>query len=130
MENLPKKLLVAEDSVTMRQLIVATLSDLPGIEIVECQSGFEALKVIPRDRFDMVLTDINMPDINGLELIGFLKSNPETREIPVIILTTEGSKRDQLKGLSLGANEYIVKPFEPSRLREAVVRHLRLESPQ
>lgn len=125
-----KRLLVAEDSAAMRHLIVATLSELPGLEIVECQSGFDALKVIPRQRFDCVLTDINMPDINGLELIGFLKSNPETREIPVVILTTESSRRDQVKGLSLGANEYIVKPFEPARLREAIARHLGLEAPQ
>ena len=125
-----KKLLVAEDSAAMRSLIVATLSEIPDLEIVECQSGFEALKVIPRERFDLVLTDINMPDINGLELIGFLKSNPETRQIPVIILTTEGSKRDQLKGLSLGANEYLVKPFEPAVLRDAILRHLRLEIPR
>lgn len=125
-----KKLLVAEDSSTMRQLIVASLSDVPDLEIIECQSGFEALKIIPREHFDLVLTDINMPDINGLELIGFLKSNPDTRQIPVLILTTEGSRKDQLKGLSLGANEYIVKPFEPARLKEAVERHLRGETPQ
>jgi two-component system chemotaxis response regulator CheY len=125
-----KKLLVAEDSAAMRSLIVATLSELPDLEIVECQSGFEALKIIPRERFDLVLTDINMPDINGLELIGFLKSNPETKPIPVIILTTESSKRDQVKGLSLGANEYIVKPFEPAKLRDAVARLLGLEIPQ
>lgn len=125
-----KRLLVAEDSAAMRHLIVATLSELPGLEIVECQSGFEALKAIPRQQFDLVVTDINMPDINGLELIGFLKSNPETREIPVVILTTESSRRDQLKGLSLGANEYIIKPFEPAKLRDAVARHLKLEAPR
>jgi two-component system chemotaxis response regulator CheY len=124
-----KKLLVAEDSATMRQLIVATLSDVPELVITECQSGFEALKHIPRERFDLILTDINMPDINGLELIGFLKSNPDTQEIPVLILTTEGSRRDQLKGLSLGATEYIVKPFDPVKLKEAVVRHLHIETP-
>ena len=123
-----KKLLVAEDSATMRQLIVATLSDVAGLVITECHSGFEALKHIPREHFDLVLTDINMPDINGLELIAFLKSNPDTREIPVLILTTEGSRRDQLKGLSLGATEYIVKPFDPVKLKEAGMRHLQIEA--
>jgi two-component system, chemotaxis family, chemotaxis protein CheY len=119
-----KKLLVVEDSATMRQLIVATLSAIPELEIVACHSGFEALKAIPRERFDMVLTDINMPDINGLELIGFLKSNPDTRDIPVVIITTETSKREQVKGLSLGANEYLVKPFDPDHLHAIVVRYL------
>jgi two-component system, chemotaxis family, chemotaxis protein CheY len=125
-----KKLLVVEDSAAMRQLIIASLSDLPQLEITECQSGFEALKLLPRSRYDMVLTDINMPDINGLELIGFLKSNPETREIPIVIITTEAANRDQVKGLSLGANEYIVKPFEPSKLKEVVGRYLQIELPQ
>ena len=127
---MPKKLLVAEDSATMRQLILASLASVPGLEITECGSGFEAIKTIPRERFDLVLTDINMPDINGLELIGFLKSNPDTREIPILILTTEASKRDQVKGLSLGASEYLVKPFEPTRLRETVLRYLGIEMPQ
>ena len=125
-----KKLLVAEDSAAMRQLIIASLSDLADLEITECRSGFEALKMLPRGRYDMVLTDINMPDINGLELIGFLKSNPETREIPIVIITTEAAKRDQVKGLSLGANEYIVKPFEPATLKEIVGRYLQIELPQ
>lgn len=125
-----KRILVAEDSAAMRQLICATLAQIPDLEVVECQSGFEALKIIPRERFDMVLTDINMPDINGLELIGFLKGNPSTRDLPVIILTTESGRRDQLKGLSLGANEYIVKPFDPVHLRTVVLRHLHIELPQ
>ncbi len=114
----------------MRQLIVAALSRIPDLEIVECQSGFEALKAIPRVRFDMVLTDINMPDINGLELIGFLKSNPDTRNIPIVIITTESSKRDQVKGLALGASEYLIKPFSPERLQELVSRHLQIQLPQ
>ncbi len=125
---MPKKLLVVEDSATMRQMIAATLGQVPGVEIAQCASGFEALKAIPRERFDMVLTDINMPDINGLELIGFLKGNPDTRHIPVVILSTEGAQRDQDKGLSLGAAEYIVKPFQPEQLRATVVRHLFSES--
>ena len=119
-----KKLLVAEDSATMRQLIIATLCEIPDLEIVECQSGYEALKALPRGTFHLVITDINMPDINGLELIGYLKANPATRDIPVIILTTEGAGRDRAKGLSLGANEYIVKPFDPAVLIGAVSRHL------
>ena len=103
----------------MRSLIVASLEELESpIKIVEAESGFEALRHLPREQFDLVVTDINMPDINGLELVSFIKTNEKYSKIPLIIVSTEGSDRDRDKGLGLGAEAYLVKPFDPEDLRQ------------
>ncbi len=108
----------------MRSLLVSTLEelDLP-VKVDEAESGFEALRVLPREQYDLIITDINMPDINGLELVSFAKQNPKYSSIPLIIVSTEGSDRDRDKGLGLGADAYMVKPFDPDSLR-GVVRDL------
>ena len=113
-------ILVVDDSAAMRSLLVATLETLGQVRIVQAANGFEALRVLPREKVDLVLTDINMPDINGLELLSFIRSNPLYRELPVIIISTEGSRKDIDRGLSLRANEYLVKPFIPQKLLELV----------
>jgi two-component system chemotaxis response regulator CheY len=115
------RILIVEDSPTMRSLLASSLEELDGtIKITEVGSGFEALRQLPRDRYDLVVTDINMPDINGLELVSFIKSNDAYRNIPLLIVSTEGSERDREKGLQLGADAYLVKPFDPDELRETV----------
>ena len=113
-----QRILIVEDSATMRSLLASALTDLgTSVEITEAASGFEALRLLPREPFDLILTDINMPDINGLELLSFVKGNTAYRQIPLIIVSTEGSERDREKGLGLGADAYLVKPFEPDDLR-------------
>ena len=113
------RILIVEDSPTMRSLLTSSLEELEGVvKITEACSGFEALRQLPRGTYDLVVTDINMPDINGLELVSFVKNNDGYREIPLIIVSTEGSDRDRTKGLALGADAYLVKPFEPEDLRE------------
>jgi two-component system chemotaxis response regulator CheY len=115
------RILIVEDSATMRSLLVSTLAEL-GIaaKITEASSGFEALRLLPREAFDLILTDINMPDINGLELVSFVKGNAVYRRIPLVIISTEGSERDRQRGLALGADAYLVKPFEPESLRDVI----------
>jgi two-component system chemotaxis response regulator CheY len=101
----------------MRSLLVSALEDLDSpVKLIEVESGFEALRVLPREPFDLILTDINMPDINGLELVSFVKNEEQYRSIPLIIVSTEGSDRDREKGMSLGADAYVVKPFDPEEL--------------
>jgi two-component system chemotaxis response regulator CheY len=115
------RILIVEDSPTMRSLLASALEDLDSpAKLIEVESGFEALRVLPREPFDLILTDINMPDINGLELVSFVKNEQQYRSIPLIIVSTEGSDRDREKGMSLGADAYVVKPFEPEELRRLV----------
>ncbi len=119
-----KKILVADDSPTMRALIVSTLEAMDDFDLVEAANGFEALRILPREKVDLLITDINMPDINGLELLNFVRSNQLYQETPVIIVSTEGSERDREKGLALGANSYLVKPFQPEALQKMVAELL------
>jgi len=123
-----KKILIAEDSSTMRSLIVSTIAALGDFEIVEAANGFEALRVLPREKVDLVITDINMPDINGLELVSFVKNNPNYKQTPLLIISTEGSERDREKGLSLGADAYLTKPFSPQELQSLIIRFLGQEA--
>ena len=118
------QILIAEDSATTRAFLVSLLEEIDDFEIVEASSGFEALKLLPRRKFSLIITDINMPDINGLELINFVKSNVQYSSIPLIVVTTEGSERDRQKSLALGADEYLVKPINPTQLQELVRKYL------
>lgn len=118
------KVLIVEDSPTIRSLIVSTLEAAGEFIFFQTGSGFEALKMLPREKFDLIITDINMPDINGLELVSFVKKNDLYKNIPLLIITTEGSKQDVAKGLALGADEYIVKPFKPDELQRIVLKYL------
>jgi len=117
-------ILIVDDSTSMRSLLVSTLETLGQINIVQAPNGFEALRMLPREQIDLVLTDINMPDINGLELLSFIRNNPIYKEVPVVVISTEGSRKDIEKGLTLGANEYLVKPFKSEQLLEIVKRFL------
>jgi len=120
------KILVVDDSLTTRGLITSVVEFIDGLEIFESKNGFEALRLLPHHHFNLIITDINMPDINGLELVSFIKKNQNYKHIPLIIITTEGSKRDKEKGLSLGADEYLVKPFNPEELQRLVKKYLKI----
>ncbi|MHB1399087.1 MAG: response regulator [Trichloromonadaceae bacterium] len=119
-----KKILIAEDSATMRSLIVSTIAAMGDFDIFEAANGFDALRILPREKVDLVITDINMPDINGLELVAFIRGNVNYQNTPLIIVSTEGSQRDREKGLALGANAYLVKPFQPDALQQLVRQFL------
>jgi two-component system chemotaxis response regulator CheY len=115
-----KSILIVEDSATTRALIKAVIDEMGDFTIVEAASGFEALKLLPVQQFDLVVTDINMPDINGLELINFVKTNPRYTHIPLIIVSTERSEEDKKRGIALGAMAYITKPFKAHELQEVI----------
>jgi two-component system chemotaxis response regulator CheY len=114
-----RRILIVEDSPTTRALLVGVLEALAvPVKITEAESGFEALRCLPRETFDLIVTDINMADINGLELVSFVKTHAAYRSVPLVIVSTEGSERDRDKGLELGADAYLVKPIEPEALRQ------------
>ena len=87
---------------------------------------FEALKTLPHHKFDAILTDINMPDINGLELVSFLKNHPVYRAIPIMVISTESTEEDRRRAAALGAEEYLVKPFQAGDLVEKLRRLLKV----
>lgn len=115
-----KTVLIVEDSSTTRALIRAVVDELGEYETVEAASGFEALKVLPLQEYDLIITDINMPDINGLELINFVRNNPRYQSIPIIIVSTERTEEDKKRGMALGATAYITKPFRSAELQEII----------
>jgi two-component system chemotaxis response regulator CheY len=116
-----RRVLLAEDSASMRAFVRAALMSsgkLGPLEIVEAQSGFDALRLLPRGAWDLVITDINMPDINGLELISFIKKSEAHKATPILIISTASSERDRDRGMQLGASGYLVKPFTADALAE------------
>jgi len=115
-----KNVLIVEDSKAIRSLIRIALEEAGDFFTSEANNGFEALKALPSRKFDLIITDINMPDINGLELIGFVKANQAYRDIPLIIVSTEKSEEDKKRGMVLGAMGYIVKPFRKEDLMALV----------
>jgi len=117
------RVLLVEDSASMRAFAVAAL-EASGFSVTPTSSGFEALKMLPRTRFDLIITDINMPDINGLELIRFARESAQHGKVPIVIISTDGGERDRDRGLRLGAAAYLVKPFAPEALVEVARRAL------
>jgi two-component system chemotaxis response regulator CheY len=108
--------LVVEDSPTMRQLISFALKRIPGCKIVEANDGIDALKKLSSQKFDIILTDINMPIMDGLKLVSMVRNDPVHKTIPIIIITTEGAEEDRKRGMALGANAYIPKPIQTANL--------------
>jgi two-component system chemotaxis response regulator CheY len=115
-----KTILIVEDSSMTRSMIRAVAEEFDDMDTVEASSGFEALRQLPSREFDMIITDINMPDINGLELINFVKHDPRFKDIPLLIISTEKSEEDKLRGMRMGADAYITKPFKPEELQETI----------
>jgi two-component system chemotaxis response regulator CheY len=121
------RFLVVEDSPTMRQLITFSLKRIPNSKIVEASDGVDALKKLKDEKFDLILSDINMPLMDGLKLVSMIRSNPAYQSIPIIIVTTEGSENDREKGLALGANAYLSKPIQTNELLKVVKNLLKTE---
>jgi two-component system chemotaxis response regulator CheY len=114
------KVLVVEDSPTMRQLIVFALKRIRGFQIVEANDGVDGLKKLSSEKFDLILTDINMPIMDGLKLVSMVRNDPNYKDTPIIVITTEGATEDRERALALGANEYITKPIQTMKILETV----------
>ena len=112
--------LIVEDSPTMRQLLAFSLRQLKDCRIIEAVDGVDALKKLTTERVDLVITDINMPMMDGLKLVTLIRGNPRTKTLPIVIVTTEGAEEDRKRGLALGANAYVPKPIQPSVLLKTV----------
>ncbi len=118
------RVLVVEDSPTMRQLIVFALKRIRNLQIEEAGDGVGGLKKLSAQKFDLIVTDINMPIMDGLKLVSLIRNDPLYREVPVVVITTEGATEDRDRALALGANEYITKPIQTARILEVAKRML------
>ena len=119
-----RKVLVVEDSPAMRELIGSLVDELGDIQVTEAENGLDALHLLPNENFDLILTDINMPNLNGLELIAFIRKNQNHSETPILVVTTEAAVADRDKASALGATAFLIKRFEHSELIEKVKRLL------
>ena len=110
------RILIVEDSPTMRQLLVFALKRLKEVDIVEAQDGMDGLRKVSSDHFDLALIDINMPVMDGLKLISLIRGEDNLREMPIIVITTEGAQEDRERAIALGANEYLTKPIQANKV--------------
>lgn len=118
--------LVVEDSPMMRQLLVFALARVKKIHVTEAEDGVDALRKLANQRFDLILTDINMPIMDGLKLVKRIRSDANHAETPIIIITTEGSNEDRTRAMALGANAYITKPIQAPQVIQKVKELLKL----
>ena len=119
--------LVVEDSPMMRQLIVLALSRVRNLKVTEADDGVDGLRKLAGGKFDIIITDINMPIMDGLKLVKRVRSDPTHKDVPIVIITTEGSNEDRSRALQLGANAYITKPIQAPQVIAKVKELLKIE---
>jgi two-component system, chemotaxis family, chemotaxis protein CheY len=117
-------ILVVEDSPTMRQLIGFAMKRISGSRVIEATDGVDALKKLSSEKIDIILADINMPVMDGLKLVSLVRGSATYKNIPIIIITTEGAEEDKNKALAIGANAYLTKPIQTQELIRLVNSYL------
>ena len=122
-----RKVLIVEDSPTMRQMISFAVKRIKDVEVTEAQDGVDGYQKLTRERFDLVMTDVIMPVMDGLKLIGLIRSRPEMKDIPIIVITTRGAEEDRQKAMALGATTYVLKPIQSHKVLAEVKRLLGIE---
>lgn len=124
-----KKVLIVDDSALIHQMYKLVFMRYKGCQIVSAMNGLEALdKLSQEDGIELVLLDINMPVMNGLQFLQSLQKEGGHKDLPVIIVSTEGKEEDTLRGLALGARGYVKKPFQPAELH-AMIEKIAAASP-
>lgn len=118
-----KVILVADDSPTIRKFVSISLK-VKGFEIIQVSDGMEALEVLPSEQIDLIITDLNMPNVDGFELIKTIRSNEDYRELPIIILSSLSGNEEIERGIQYGANAYLLKPFDSKRVLYEVSKFL------
>ncbi|MEE9464520.1 MAG: response regulator [Candidatus Neomarinimicrobiota bacterium] len=112
-----KTILFVEDSPTMRRIIANTLQRLGYSDIIEAENGVDALDKLEGKRIDLLVTDWNMPEMNGADLVKTIRNMPEYGDLPIVMITTRGMKDDVVTAMKLGVNGYVIKPFTPDVLK-------------
>lgn len=114
------KFLVVDDSPTMRRIVCNALQEIGYSEMTEAEDGEDALEKLGADAIDFVITDWNMPNMNGLDLAKSIRNNPELNGLPILMVTTRGMKEDVVQAMEADINNYVVKPFTPKVLQEKI----------
>ena len=122
-DKITKKILVAEDSSSVRKFISFALK-LDGYEVITAVDGMDALEQLPKHKIDMLITDLNMPNIDGIRLIKTIREDTEYKELPIIILSSLSGEDDINTGMSAGANSYLIKPFNAKRIQYEISKYL------
>lgn len=118
-----KVILVADDSPTIRKFVSIALK-VKGYEIIQVADGMQALEKLPSEKIDLVITDLNMPNVDGFELIDSIRKNSDYKEIPIIILSSLSGSEEIERGIQCGANSYMLKPFDSKRVLYEVSKYL------
>lgn len=115
--------LIVDDSAAIRKILVRVLSqtDLPIKNLHEANDGLEALKILEENEVSLVLSDINMPNVDGLELLTKIRATPKWKQLSVVMITTEGSQAKVMEAVQLGAKGYVRKPFTAEQIKEKVL---------
>jgi two-component system chemotaxis response regulator CheY len=112
--------LVVDDSPTMRRMVISSLGALGQVKSTQAGSGLEAIERLAIEPVDLMVLDLNMPDMHGMEVIGFVRSHHAYRDIPIVVLTTKGEEASRSQALAAGATRYLTKPFDPRQLADVV----------
>jgi two-component system chemotaxis response regulator CheY len=120
---MPIQVLLVEDSRAMRNYVASILEGQGSFEVDQVANGFDALRALPRTPYGLIVTDVNMPDVNGIELSRFVRRTPRHVDTPLVVISTDGSDVDRERALGAGASAFLAKPFEPEELL-AVVRQV------
>ena len=121
---MPKKFLVVDDSASMRQLVSFTIKDA-GYDVLEAENGKDAIEKLSKTKVDMIITDLNMPEMDGIEFIKKLRTMPDYQFAPIVMLTTESQEAKRQEGKQAGASGWIVKPFSPEQLLDVVKKFVK-----
>ena len=113
-----KKILIVDDSPTIRRMVAASLQSLKDVDFEEASNGLERIVVLGRERVSLMILDLNMPDMHGLEVLQFVRAHDQYRSLPVIVLTTKYDAESRKAALDSGASRYLTKPFDPAALLE------------
>ena len=119
-----RKVLVVDDQASIRRVVRAYLETVQKCSVTEAVNGIDAIKQLLTSPVDLIITDLVMPEMTGLELLGYLRRHESFRHIPVIMLTSQGDENDRRKAVALGVNDYLVKPFAPLSMKRVVEKYL------
>lgn len=110
------EILVVDDSKVMREMVIACLRALGGANFTQASSGLEAIEKLSLQSFDLVVLDLNMPDIGGVEVVEFVRGQDKLRDLPILIVTTRGDEASRSRVLEAGASRFMTKPFTPDAI--------------